>query len=154
MEEMIFIALAGAFVGLLIGFFTGRHMAPSSQKIRDLEQRLEETTTAKERFEQRVNEHFVVTADKLDKLTSEYRDVYQHVAEGAAALCTGTSGPAFTALPPAPQPDADAIDSDSIMVAPPRDYAPKTSPDDPGMLNERFGLDGKPLPKHQPDGRS
>ena len=42
--------------------------------------------------------------------------------------------------------DADPaeIPANLATVQPPLDYAPKSSPDEKGMLNEEFGLDHKP----------
>ena len=39
------------------------------------------------------------------------------------------------------QGDPNEIPADLAAIQPPLDYAPKTSPDEKGMLNEEFGLD-------------
>ena len=100
---------------------------------------------AQEAYEGRVNAHFADTAARLNALTENYREVYEHIAQGAADLCPTEGASGFTALQP-PAPETETIEADSIMMEPPRDYAPKNSPDDPGVLNERFGLEGEETP--------
>ncbi|MDP5071389.1 MAG: DUF1043 domain-containing protein, partial [Congregibacter sp.] len=75
-----------------------------------------------------------------------YRDVYEHIASGASELCSDSEAARFVALAPPETPDHETIESDSVVVEPPRDYATKTSPGDPGVLDERFGLDGEDKP--------
>jgi hypothetical protein len=146
MEELVFAAIAGAVVGLLIGFFTGRRLAPGTQENLDLKQKLEEARAATEQFEQKVNAHFAETAGKLNSLTQNYREVYAHLAQGASELCTPDGKPTFDALAAPSAEGPQTIDADSVILEPPRDYAPKTSPDAPGVLNESFGLKGEDKP--------
>ena len=95
----------------------------------------------------RVEEHFAGSAQKLDALTQQYKEVYSHIAAGAAELCPGTEVPRFEALDaPETESDSAVLEADDLVVEPPRDYAPKSSPDDPGVLNERFGLETTDVP--------
>lgn len=154
-EEQIIAGVIGAVAGLIIGYFFGGRMAPGSQKTRDLENKLQEASRVREQFEQRVNMHFADTAGKLNVLTDNYRDVYEHLASGAAELCSQDGTARFDALTAPSEPEqAPAIEADSVVVEAPRDYAPKTSPDDPGVLNERFGLDGQGVPPEEESKRS
>ncbi len=96
-----------------------------------------------------VVEHFTDTAALLNRLTESYRDVHNHLASGAAALCDDDSASILPRLPDgslsqlAQEPELDNIQ-------PPLDYAPKSSPDAPGMLNEEFGLE-RVEPEEQPE---
>jgi uncharacterized membrane-anchored protein YhcB (DUF1043 family) len=189
------VVIGGAVGGLVVGFIFGRQTAPGSSEARDLQKQLDEAQAENRRLAAGVRDHFVAAAEKLNRLTEQYREVHQHMAAGAAALCGGDNAAAFAALeaprdiegelsedaqevsedvpaesgaqrqddgdttaqavvePPrdyAPDDDDGAAgdsgdaegDTDSAQsVEPPRDYAPKASPDDPGVLNERFGLD-------------
>jgi uncharacterized membrane-anchored protein YhcB (DUF1043 family) len=147
MDKPLFMAIAGAVIGLLIGYFTGRRTAPGSEAARELEQKIETLESTRDRFEQRVNAHFADTASALNTLTDNYRSVYEHIANGATELCSNESAAAsFTALSPPAADEPAAIEADSVIVEPPRDYATKTSPDDPGVLDERFGLEGEEKP--------
>jgi uncharacterized membrane-anchored protein YhcB (DUF1043 family) len=153
MEQAIFVGVAAAVIGTVIGYFAGRRASPGIQQLREMTQRFEDAEVEKQRYAQQVNTHFLETANKLNKLTEDYQEVYQHLADGAAALCAADSAPGFNALGSPAAKDAQVIESDSVVVEPPRDYAPRTSPDDPGMLNERYGLDGD-VPPHSKDSAS
>lgn len=154
MDETVLFAIAGAVIGLLIGYFTGRRTAPGSELARDLTEKLEQAEATREQYEQRVNVHFADTADKLNVLTANYRDVYEHIAGGASQLCADSDASRFQSLTAPPEPKHDTIEADSVVVEPPRDYAAKTSPDDPGVLDERFGLDGEEKPPEDSSTRS
>lgn len=155
MEQVIFAAVAAAVVGLLIGFLTGRRASPDVQQTRELERQLEETKAAQERYTTQVNAHFADTASKLGMLTASYQSVYEHLANGATELCGKEAAEGFTALtaPVEDAPDAP-IEADSVIVEAPKDYAPKSSADDPGVLNERFGLEGEDRPPEETAKRS
>lgn len=153
-EDMVVPALIAAIVGIFIGYFFGRRSAPGSEENRELQRQLDTVRDERSRFEQRVNEHFADTAGKLNTLTENYREVYEQIATGAAALCSQSGGPRFEALaPPAEEAGAPAtIEADSVVVEPPRDYAPKTDPDGPGVLDESFGIDSTDTPpEHDKD---
>jgi uncharacterized membrane-anchored protein YhcB (DUF1043 family) len=147
-QELIVPALIAAIVGIFIGYFMGRRGAPGSEENRELKRELQGLRDERVRFEQRVNAHFAETAGKLNALTENYKEVYAQIAGGAAELCSSSSAPRFDALSaPAADGSSDgAIDAASVQLEPPRDYAPKTSPDEPGVLNERFGIDDDGVP--------
>lgn len=139
-EQLLIGAAIGAILGFLLGYVFGRRSAPGSQQVSELEQKLEDAMQAKQEFKERVTVHFVESAQKLNTLTEQYREVHLHLAAGAENLCGEGTGGAFEVLgtPPA---ETLTIESDELVMEPPRDYAPKSSPDEPGILNERFGLD-------------
>jgi uncharacterized membrane-anchored protein YhcB (DUF1043 family) len=150
-EELFVPVLIGAIVGLFIGYIAGRRGAPGAEHARDLERQLSSLRDERAQFEQRVNAHFADTAGKLNTLTENYREVYAQIASGAAALCSTDKGPRFDALaaPAADDGDAkanDAIEADSVQLQPPRDYAPKASPESPGVLDEDYGVDKDDVP--------
>ena len=75
----------------------------------------------------------------LNQLTSSYRDVHNHLAVGAEQLCMGRGPIALDQLSRGA--DSSEIPEHLANIRPPLDYAPKSSPDEKGMLNEEFGLD-------------
>ena len=132
-------------LGLIIGLLSGRRMSPGSQKYREVERRLDQVLQDKKAYEDEVAGHFSDTAKLLNNLTDSYRDVHQHLARGANALCQG-QGP-LPLDPPSSSPDPAEIPPILAEMKQPLDYAPKTSPDEKGMLNEEFGLDrGQAIP--------
>lgn len=134
--SMLIAAAAGGLVlGLVIGLPLGRRSSPSGKKHREVERRLDQLLQEKKAYEDEVVEHFIATAGHLNELTESYRKVHNHLASGAAKLCEG-HGP--VALEKA---EANEIPADLADIHPPLDYAPKSSPDQKGMLNEEFGLE-------------
>lgn len=150
MEYAVIPALIGAILGLVIGYLAGRRMAPGSDKQRELERQLEAMKEERAHFEKQVNSHFAETAGRLNTLTENYRSVYAHLASGAAALCSEDASPCFEALaaPAATAGDdgKETIDAASVVIEPPRDYATRGSAGDPGVLDERYGMDSDDVP--------
>lgn len=144
-EQLIMGGAVGAVVGLFLGYWYGRRSAPGSEQARDLEQKLEEARVEQRGFQDRVTEHFAESAAKLNSLTEHYRDVHEHLANSAESLVGDGARAAFVALE-APKDDPPALESSDLVTEPPRDYAVKSSPDSPGVLNERFGLDDEDVP--------
>ena len=132
-------AIAGLILGLGLGVVMGRQSSPSGQKHREVERKLDQVLQDKKVYEDEVVEHFSDTARLLNELTESYRGVHNHLAKGAAELCQGNGPVALDRLEN--QRDPADIPSELASVQPPLDYAPKTSPDEKGMLNEEFGLD-------------
>ncbi|MDF1644209.1 MAG: DUF1043 family protein [Pseudomonadales bacterium] len=89
-----------------------------------------------------INEHFVTTADLVNKLTLTYKEVYDHLSSGAQSLCDED---AATQVLEARENVSkliaadDARDINPEPTGPAKDYAPK-QPDQTGMLSEDFGL--------------
>ena len=132
-------AVGSLLVGLLLGWLLGRRTSATNQKYRDVERKLDQVLQEKKVYEDEVVEHFTETAKLLNNLTDSYRDVHNHLANGAAALCEGEGPAALGRLEDASETQSEQPNLDHIQ--PPLDYAPKTSPDEKGMLNEEFGLD-------------
>jgi len=103
--------VAFALVGLGIGVLLGRRSSEGAARARALETELAVERTARERaleekravdealaaaradaeqYRGRVVEHFYGTSEQLRALTVQYRAVYEHLAEGAQALCPET----------------------------------------------------------------
>jgi hypothetical protein len=92
------ILLAG---GLAAGFLLGRSTGATRRRVRELEKdlrlasvRLEGAAEELKRSEQQLEDyrnqvvaHFSGTGEKLRDLTLQYRAVWDHLAEGARALC-------------------------------------------------------------------
>lgn len=143
--NLLVAAAVGALVfGLLAGLLLGRRSSSGNQKYREVERKLDQVLQDKKAYEDEVVEHFSDTAKLLNSLTESYRDVHNHLAKGAATLCQGEGPVSLERLESANDPAE--IPPHLADVQPPLDYAPKTSPDEKGMLNEEFGLERKPVP--------
>ena len=136
----ILISLAAALVvGLIAGVLFGRRSSKDSQRYREVERKLDQVMQDKKSFEDEVGEHFADTAKLLNNLTESYRDVHSHLAAGAARLCEDGGPIALSQTDP--EADPTVIPELLADIQAPLDYAPKTSPDEKGMLNEEFGLE-------------
>lgn len=134
-------AVAALIIGLVLGLLIGRRSSPAGQKHREVERKLDQILQDKKAYEDDVVEHFSDTARLLNNLTESYRDVHNHLATGATTLCQGQGPVDLDRLEN--ERDPAEIPSHLADIQPPLDYAPKTSPNETGMLNEEFGLDRK-----------
>jgi len=107
-DPAIVAIVAFALVGLGVGVLLGRRSSEGAARARALETELDVERTARERvleekraaeealaaaradaeqYRKRVVEHFYGTSEQLRALTVQYRSVYEHLAQGAEALC-------------------------------------------------------------------
>jgi uncharacterized membrane-anchored protein YhcB (DUF1043 family) len=140
---LLTVGAALAIVGIVLGWLGGRRTSSVEKKYRDVALKLEQVTQDKVAYEADVVEHFTETARLLNNLTESYREVHNHLAQGAATLCNGAGPVSLERLEE--RTDPTQIPADFARIQPPLDYAPKSSPDEKGMLNEEFGLERKPL---------
>jgi uncharacterized protein len=145
-NSLIWIA---AILGLLAGIGIGGALAlwftPAQQRSRDLARLLQEKTDELKNYQQDVTRHFSQTATLLGDLANSYRDVHNHLAQGAQQLAPTQLGarPILARLTGADDEDKPLI---SAPVSPPLDYAPRSNPYQQGTLSEGFGLEKKPVP--------
>ena len=86
---MVIALLAAAGVGVAIGFAWGRSQEDAREKQKQAEEELKN-------YKGQVAEHFGKTAELFDKLTHDYREVYEHLAQSSENLC-GDQVPRITA---------------------------------------------------------
>jgi hypothetical protein len=139
MNNLILAAIAALIVGLIIGVLVGRSRQGSTLRQRRAEQQIEEIRNEYTRYQAQVNEHFMESAHLLRRFNDSYRDVNQHMARGANRLCDDEEW-----LHELQQETArgrlEGGSADEDGAEPPRDYAPKSDPEEKGTLAEDFGL--------------
>lgn len=133
------IAIVAIVAGLVLGLFMGRRTSDAERRYRDVALKLDQVMQDKKSYEADVVEHFTKTARLLNELTESYREVHNHLAQGADTLCHGSGPVSLERLEN--NRDRAEIPAHLAHIQPPLDYAPKTSPDEKGMLNEEFGLE-------------
>lgn len=88
-------------VALLLGVLLGRRTGKAASRIRDLDSRLQDAdrehdrllgeleakSTETDEYRRQVTDHFAGTSERLRDLALQYRNVYDHLAEGARDLC-------------------------------------------------------------------
>ncbi len=141
MEILWAMGAAIAIVGLWLGWLAGRRTSGTAKKYQQVSQKLDQVMQDKKAYETEVVEHFTETAKLLNNLTDSYREVHKQLAAGAATLCQG-EGPISLEVAENNTEPTD-IPAHLANTQPPLDYAPKSSPEEKGMLNEEFGLERK-----------
>ncbi|MDG1580731.1 DUF1043 family protein [Pseudomonas sp. GOM6] len=125
--------------GVAIGFLVAR-LLPNAAPSRTQRQ-LDEMQQRFDSYQNEVVTHFNTTASLVRKLTQSYQDVQEHLSQGASRLAADelTRQRMLAAL------HAEDSKAPRERLTPPKsneapkDYAPK-SPDQPGTLDETFGL--------------
>ena len=87
-------------------------------------------------YRDKVEDHFLQTADLVNDMTQAYRSVHEHLSKGAQVLCSEVGRKRAVAKSLDSAPDKE----NSEPMAPPLDYAPSAK----GTLSEDFGLQQKP----------
>ncbi len=120
------VAAVGVLAVFLIGLAVGRASSRrTAEHARDLEDRLQLAEEEMNQYRAQVSEHFSDTSKLLRDLTLQYRNVYEHLAEGARTLC----------------PEADRLLPSSFAEA----ALPAVSEDDGIRARENLNPDQLPL---------
>lgn len=140
----IIIACLTFVAGILVGAGILQLAGKPQRKSRELEKNIQEKQSEIAQYRDEVQQHFSQTSQLLGELANNYREIHNHLANGAENLCE--KEPNQPIIKPLPElfvqeggDDAKPALPDS--VEPPLDYAPKTSSDEKGALSEDFGLE-------------
>ena len=99
--SVIIIALVCAAIGAAVGFLTGSKLSATPQKTRELEKHLHEKQDEIKSYQREVTEHFTETSQRLQQLAESYKDIHNHLAQGADKLSgqgTGNAAPIIEKL--------------------------------------------------------
>jgi len=135
--ETLLIAATCIIIGAIIGTFISSRLSSDSRKNRDLSGELTEAKNHLHQYQKQVEEHFIETARLVDNLTQNYREVHNHLAQGASELLDDIEEE--KTLKKLPGDETRAEKDIEAIAAPPLDYAPK-DPNARGVLDESFGL--------------
>lgn len=149
MEEISVLWFVGSLAflgGILCGALVYHLLSGSKTRNGKLEGQLDEMQQEFKEYQQQVGDHFTTSAHLINKLTDAYRDVHEHMANGAENLCEDEE--VRTRL-------GDSLLSSNALLSgkvikrrnerakpteQPKDYAPKVSPEERGTLAEEFGM--------------
>jgi uncharacterized protein len=73
-------------IGIALGFSAGRLWPGSTAKVAELERERDAARDDLKSYRQDVSAHFETTAELFDKVTADYRGLYEHLAVGARQL--------------------------------------------------------------------
>lgn len=142
MESMLAVGIAALVVGLVVGWLIARGTGSGhTVRQRRLAQQLDALQNEHTRYQAQVNEHFMETAELFRRLNDSYRDVHEHLAKGASRLCTEADArEELEQVRRDHQLAHKGGEGEGSNVEPPRDYAPRNTHTDNGMLSEDYGL--------------
>jgi hypothetical protein len=122
------VALGCLLTGCLIGAVLFKLFRADEIRVQQLESQLQQLSDEYENYKKEVHGHFSDSAILVGKLTESYREVYQHLAQGARDLCPDYIASQMTQLG---SPDSlasnegstgSAINAASTRLSPPLDY--------------------------------
>ena len=132
--NLIITFAAGGLVGALCAWL----LLPARRQHTKLREELDAAKAALDHHREEVDQHFLRTAELVNAMTQSYRQVHEHLADGARKLCSeeGRRLARAKSMEPLPGP----AHGESAPMQPPLDYAPSHK----GTLSEDFGLAKEP----------
>lgn len=83
------VAIFTLVLGLVCGLLFGRATNTPYQEAKELKESLEAVQHELETYKSEVTQHFTKTAELVNEMTDNYRNVHSHLAGGAQTLCAG-----------------------------------------------------------------
>ncbi len=138
---VILIAVIALVIGCVAGAILGRNLNPQDQYHHELEERLQNAEDKLGDYQQEVADHFAATSQLVNNLTQSYKDVHQHLANGAFKLSDPEISQQLSAAGEGNLTSANTEQATTTVdIQPPRDWAPKT-PGSAGALSEEYGIE-------------
>jgi uncharacterized protein len=154
LELVLIISLVALLFGLGLGVLFGRSKFAQGGS-NHLANRLQQAEAELENYQHQVAKHFVDTSARISDLTQSYRDLHQHLADGAARLASPDISRKLLEAAEANNAVVDVIQHAETSLEPPKDWAPK-APGQKGGLSDEYDLEDVPAPagftppKYQP----
>ncbi len=73
--------------GLVAGIAGSYLISRKQQRVEELASQLSSAQQQLDGYREQVGQHFLKTSDLVQKMTSSYRDIYEHLANGSQTLC-------------------------------------------------------------------
>ena len=135
-----FTVIGSLAVGIVIGIAFTRRLGADAIRAQQLEEKLESMSKSHMEYRNNVSEHFNKTSELINQMTDSYKKVYGHLAVGAQDLCSDQVAEKLLPLQPDAMFENETVSSNQNQIEAPKDYAPKSNPDQVGTLSEGFGL--------------
>ncbi len=105
-------------VGLAVGALLVFLLVCRSARVAKLREELERTRAEHEVYRRQVHEHFGKTSVLFQQMTTSYRAVYEHLADGCETLCNDATLPGQLELPRTQAIGADKEQPSGRIAAP------------------------------------
>lgn len=128
-------------VGIVLGALLYKFFRSDETRVRQLEEQLQTLSDEYENYKKDVHAHFGDSAQLLNRLTESYKDVYQHLAQGARTLCPEyiaaqiTQATAANSMPPVENIHQRLAADSKVILSPPLDYAMPEQRQAPSLLS-------------------
>lgn len=143
LELVLIISLAALLFGLGLGVLLGRGRLGQGGSTQ-LANRLQQAESELENYQHQVAKHFVDTSQRISDLTQSYRELHEHLAEGAARLASPDISRKLLEAADAQSVVAEVVSQTDVSLEPPKDWAPKMPGQKGGLSDEYEGLDTTP----------
>ncbi|WP_330924817.1 YhcB family protein [Candidatus Sororendozoicomonas aggregata] len=148
-NEIWLVGSLAFLVGALCGALLYHIFAGSNARNGKLTSQLDDVQREYMEYKDKVSDHFTTTAHLINKMTDTYKEVHEHMANGADSLCQNES--VHRGLGDALLRSNSFVSGKltkghtvrSKTVEQPKDYAPKNKPEEKGMLSEEFGISSR-----------
>lgn len=146
--NLILIGLLCLAAGMILGALIHRGLNGVNARNRRLAQQLDQLREEHTRYQAEVSAHFSKTAELFGKLNNNYRELLNHLAVTSERLADNPDFKRQLSLTPpgARHLESAELDGREGELEPPRDYAPKSRPDEKGTLSEDFGIEPRAKP--------
>jgi uncharacterized membrane-anchored protein YhcB (DUF1043 family) len=135
LATLLMVAATTFIVGCLLSLLLTRSLSPSEKKSRALETRLQETEEKLSSYQEEVTVHFAQTAQLVNNLTQNYKDVHEHLAGGALKLANVDISRQLLSSG-LNDGENTKLNNTEEAFQPPKDWAPGT-----GALSEGYDLE-------------
>lgn len=136
LELVLIISVVALLFGLGLGVLLGRGRLGQGGSTQ-LANRLQQAEAELESYQHEVAKHFADTSQRISDLTHSYRDLHQHLADGAARLASPDISRKLLEAAEVKDVVADVISHTGVSLEPPKDWAPK-SPGQKGGLSDEY----------------
>jgi uncharacterized protein len=143
LELVLIISLAALLFGLGLGVLLGRGRLGQGGSTQ-LAGRLQQAEAELENYQHQVAKHFVDTSQRISDLTQSYKELHQHLAEGAARLASPDISRKLLEAAESKSVVAEVVPHSEVSLEPPKDWAPKMPGQKGGLSDEYEGLDTPP----------
>lgn len=147
LSALLTFSLASILIGIFMGFYFAQRKGLYSHRQAELEKQLSEMNKQQQNYQTEVSDHFEKSAELLNQLTDSYRDVHNHLAEGANSLA-GTS--ASASIKTLGSDDESSETNSEQSLTPPLDYAPANLGKS-GTLSESYGIEKNAVTEERSD---